>query len=114
MNVVGGLKLQDPGADLTVLAALISSQLNKPLPKQSCYIGEIGLTGEVRPVPFLEFRIEEAKKLGFKHLVLPERNRSQLENVDKNLKIVWVKNVYELVHTIVDSADRAPHPELGF
>jgi len=65
LNVAGGLKISEPAADLAVAAALISAVKNKPVPPSSIYFGEIGLTGEVRPVSHSELRFKEAEKLGF-------------------------------------------------
>ena len=65
LNVAGGLKITEPAADLAVAAALISALKNRPVPVSSIYFGEIGLTGEVRPVSHSELRLKEAEKLGF-------------------------------------------------
>ncbi|MBY0463221.1 MAG: DNA repair protein RadA [Alphaproteobacteria bacterium] len=65
LNVAGGLKITEPAADLAVAAALISAIKNQPVPSSSIYFGEIGLTGEVRPVSHSELRFKEAEKLGF-------------------------------------------------
>lgn len=65
LNVAGGLKITEPAADLAVAAALISAVKNRPVPSSSIYFGEIGLTGEVRPVSHSELRFKEAEKLGF-------------------------------------------------
>ncbi|MGE3973168.1 MAG: DNA repair protein RadA [Bdellovibrionales bacterium] len=98
VNVVGGLKLMEPAADLAVAAALISSEKGLPVDPQSCYFGEIGLSGEVRAVPFADLRIKEAAKLGFSKFYLPASNRKRLFDVPQNLvdKIIWVKNIGQL------------------
>jgi DNA repair protein RadA/Sms len=71
LNIAGGLKINDTAADLAVVAALASSLKDKPIPEKSLYIGEVGLGGEVRRIPFLKQRLNEAEKMGFKHAVLP-------------------------------------------
>ncbi len=71
LNVAGGLKINDTAADLAVIAALASSLKDKPVPEKSLYVGEVGLGGEVRRVPFLKQRLNEAEKMGFKNAVLP-------------------------------------------
>jgi len=71
LNIAGGLKINDTAADLAVVAALASSLKDKPIAEKSLYIGEVGLGGEVRRIPFLKQRLSEAEKMGFKHAVLP-------------------------------------------
>ncbi|HEX4297567.1 MAG TPA: magnesium chelatase domain-containing protein, partial [Devosia sp.] len=69
LNVAGGLKVNEPAADLAVAAALISSLSNSPLPPEAVYFGEISLAGGVRPVVHAALRLREAQKLGFKSAV---------------------------------------------
>ncbi len=71
LNVVGGLRVNEPGADLAVICALISALKNKALPNETVIIGEVGLSGEVRKVSRLDARLTEAEKLGFKHAIIP-------------------------------------------
>lgn len=71
LNVVGGLRIQEPAADLAVAAALLSCVKNKPIPREWVIFGEIGLSGEIRPVSQTEARLKEANKLGFSHALLP-------------------------------------------
>ena len=72
VNTVGGVRVDDPGVDLAVIAALASSFVDKPLPSDLVVIGEVGLTGEVRSVSQPEARVREAVRLGFTHLVVPK------------------------------------------
>ena len=71
VNVVGGMKINDPSCDLGVLMAIASSFLQKTIPSDTCYIGEVGLSGEIRTVSQMDKRVKEAKKLGFKNVVTP-------------------------------------------
>ena len=71
LNVAGGLRINEPAADLAVAAALISSMSGKPLPRQSIVFGEISLSGAVRPVSQSELRLKEAAKLGFQQAFAP-------------------------------------------
>jgi DNA repair protein RadA/Sms len=73
LNVAGGLKISEPAADLAVAAALVSSLTGVPVPKETVVFGEIGLSGEVRPVGHTEQRLKEAAKLGFTRALVPER-----------------------------------------
>jgi DNA repair protein RadA/Sms len=75
INAVGGVKIDEPGADLPVLLAIVSSLRNRPLPAKHVVFGEIGLAGEVRPVQRGQERLREAAKLGFTHAIVPKANR---------------------------------------
>ncbi|MES2854946.1 MAG: DNA repair protein RadA [Bdellovibrionota bacterium] len=98
INVVGGLRLIEPAADLAVAAALISTEREEEIDAKTCFFGEIGLTGEIRAVSFADGRLREADKLGFKRFVMPASNKKNLQDVDDELKkqIVWVKDVHDL------------------
>jgi DNA repair protein RadA/Sms len=71
VSVAGGLKLSDPGIDLSLALAIVSNALNISLPPRSLVIGELGLSGEIRPVSSLDLRIKEAHRLGFEKVVVP-------------------------------------------
>ena len=84
VNVTGGLRITEPAADLGITSAMISSLLNKPVKAGTAIFGEIGLTGEIRPVPRADLRIMEAERLGFKTCIVPEdrqckRKRSKIQ-----------------------------------
>jgi DNA repair protein RadA/Sms len=98
INVVGGLKLMEPAADLAVAAAILSTEGRKELDAKTVFFGEIGLTGEVRGVSFVETRMKEADKLGFTHFVIPFSNKKHLGdfNISKEKKISYIRNVKEL------------------
>jgi DNA repair protein RadA/Sms len=74
INAVGGVRIEEPAADLAVLAAIVSSIRNKPLPRGMVAFGEVGLAGEVRPAPRGQERLREAAKLGFASAVIPRAN----------------------------------------
>ncbi len=84
LNVAGGLRIQEPAADLAVAAALISSLTDTPLPKNTILFGEIALSGEIRPTGHADSRLREAQKLGFTSALLPKA--SQVENTHLSLK----------------------------
>lgn len=98
VNVVGGMKLDEPSSDLGIALAVVSSYRNIPLPKDLVAIGEIGLTGEVRAVSSVEKRVKEAEKLGFKTCIIPENSRKQLK-YKGNINIIGVTNVAEAIKT---------------
>ena len=74
VNVVGGLRISETGVDLALLLAVLSSLRNKPLPQELIVFGEVGLSGEIRPVPSGQERLREAAKHGFKHAIIPKGN----------------------------------------
>ena len=78
LNVAGGLRIQEPAADLAAAAALVSSLVNAPLPTDAVYFGEISLSGAVRPVAQTSARLKEAAKLGFGRAILPESARGEV------------------------------------
>lgn len=96
LNIAGGLKVQEPAADLGIVAAVISGYLNIPISNDICFSGEVGLTGEVRAVSNLERRISEAKKMGFKTIVVPQM---KIENT-YNMNVKKIKNIVELMNVL--------------
>ena len=88
LNVAGGLRIQEPAADLAAAAALVSSLANAPLPADAVYFGEVSLSGAVRPVAQAPARLKEAAKLGFTRAIVPEAARG--EAGDAGLKITEV------------------------
>lgn len=98
-NVVGGLKLTEPSCDLALMAALISSELQIPLPASSCFFGEIGLTGEVRASNLALERVKEAIKLGFKNIYLPASNEKYLDLKEAGAtqtQMHWIQDIAQL------------------
>lgn len=94
INVVGGIKLNEPAIDLGVILAAASSFKNIPIPKDTIAIGEVGLTGEVRSINLIEKRMKEAEKLGFKCCLIPESNKKLLKEPFK-LDIIGVKDIID-------------------
>ncbi len=84
LNIVGGLKVTEPAIDLAVALAIISAFRNKPISKDTIAIGEIGLGGEVRSVINLEKRVQEAKKLGFKNIIIPKKQNNSIQVTEVN------------------------------
>lgn len=95
LNIAGGTTLKDTGGDLSVISALISSYKNLILPANLIIIGEVGLTGEVRPVSFFSNRYAEAVRQGFKKFIIPQ---SQIDKISsQKTSIFSIKNIYELL-----------------
>ena len=99
LNVVSGLKINEPAIDLGIIAATVSSFKNIPIDKKTVVLGEVGLTGEIRSVNLIEKRIKEAEKLGFKKCIIPESNKKLLKESYK-LDIIGVSNVNEAMRTL--------------
>ena len=95
LNIAGGLRVSDPGVDLSVLAAVLSSNLDIAIDKRVCLTGEVGLSGEIRPVNRIEQRIAEAQKLGFKKIIVPEFNKNQLTKTNFKIEVIGVQKVEE-------------------
>lgn len=97
VNVAGGMRLTEPSADLGIMAAVSSSYLNKPIPRDCLLMGEVGLSGEVRAVSQAEARIKEAKMLGFKRCILPKRNREQLKDDNSGIELIGIQKASEIL-----------------
>ncbi|MBT5146976.1 MAG: DNA repair protein RadA [Flavobacteriales bacterium] len=98
LNLAGGLKIKDPANDLAVVAAILSSSLDLPLDRDTCYAGEVGLSGEIRPVARLEERMSEAARLGMKRMLVSGHGKPP--QVPKGLKIVAIKRVSDIQRVI--------------
>jgi DNA repair protein RadA/Sms len=95
VNLAGGLRVDDPALDLGLMAAIISSLEETPIQSQTVLIGEVGLSGEVRAVPYIDRRVSEAAKLGFTRVIVPGKNLKGLSEI-KNITIVGVDSLTEL------------------
>lgn len=94
LNIAGGLKVNDPAMDLAVISAVLSSSLDISIEKGICMTGEVGLSGEIRPVNRIEQRILEAEKLGFSKILVPQNNLKGFTS-KVNIEIVQVRKVEE-------------------
>jgi DNA repair protein RadA/Sms len=99
LNVAGGLRINEPAADMAAAAALVSSLANAPLPADAVYFGEVSLSGAIRPVAQTAARLKEAVKLGFKRAVIPEAARAEAAG-DSGLRTTTVANLASLVADI--------------
>jgi DNA repair protein RadA/Sms len=101
--VAGGLKVGEPAADLAAAAALVSSFVGQPLPRETVFFGEISLSGDIRPAPQAELRLKEAAKLGFTSAVVPAGTK--VEGIALQLKPI--RDVGELL-AFAGAEQRAP------
>ena len=97
VNVAGGIRLDEPSADLSIAMALISGITDRVIPENLIAFGEIGLLGEVRAVSHIEYRVKEAIRLGFTKIILPKKNLSQKVKVPDGVKLHGVENIYEVL-----------------
>ena len=100
VNLVGGLKVNDPAADLSVISAVASSVQDQLISDSVVLIGEVGLGGEVRSVSGLDTRINESKSLGFKTIIAPRSNVKRLKDLPKSIEIFGISNVVEAFHKL--------------
>lgn len=96
VNVTGGVRLTEPSADLAIVAALVSTARDRPVPADACFLGEVGLGGEIRPVTALERRLAEAARQGFRRVYLSDRSRLSGAGVE----IVSLDGVGELAQRL--------------
>ncbi len=95
LNIAGGLKVKDPAIDLPVITAVLSSNIDAAVEAGVCMTGEVGLSGEIRPVNRIEQRIGEAEKLGFKQILVPKQNLQGLDTKKYQIEIIPVRKVEE-------------------
>lgn len=100
INIPGGLSIKDPAADLGALISLVSLYKNVAISQKIAAVGELGLRGEIRKVFFIEKRLRELEKLGFKGVYVPEANRKEIERNNYKMKIIYLKNLEEFLERI--------------
>lgn len=100
LNIAGGLKVNDPALDLAVICAILSSNVDIAVPKRVCMSGEVGLSGEIRPITRIEQRIMEAEKLGMETIIIPRHNLKGVDTSRLKINIVEVSKVEEAFRTL--------------
>jgi DNA repair protein RadA/Sms len=95
LNIAGGLRVNDPAMDLSVISAILSSSLDIAIERETAMSGEVGLSGEIRPVNRIEQRILEAEKLGFKRIIIPQNNLKGFDTKKLDIQIKAVRKVEE-------------------
>ncbi len=101
LNVAGGIRLDEPSADLSIAMSLISGITDKVIPDNLIAFGELGLSGEVRAVSHIEYRVKEAVRLGFTKIILPQKNLTKSLSVPSGVELCGVSNIYQvLVHML--------------
>lgn len=100
LNIAGGLKVNDPALDLGVICAILSSNVDMVIPQSICMAGEIGLSGEIRPVTRIEQRILEAEKLGMSEIIIPRNNLKGIDTTRFKIKLTEVAKVEEAFRSL--------------
>jgi len=100
INIAGGLRSTDMGLDLSIIAAVLSSNVDTPIEAGWCMCGEVGLSGEVRPVSRIEQRVQEAEKLGFTHIIIPRHNMRAFSKKKPNIELHPVRKVEEALRAL--------------
>ena len=100
LNAMGGIKLNEPSADLAVCAALASAEKMQPVDKYTAIFGEVGLTGEVRAVNFADKRVNECVKMGFKRAIIPAKNMKACEKFKDKIELVPVSYVSQMIKAV--------------
>ena len=101
LNIAGGIRVTDPAIDLSVIAAVLSSNVDTGLERDVCMAGEVGLSGEIRPVSRIMQRIAEAEKLGFSRILIPSANLTGLNREHFKIEIVPVRRVEEALRQLL-------------
>lgn len=109
LNAMGGIRLNEPSADLAVCAALSSAERMIPVDQNTAVFGEVGLTGEVRGVSYADKRVNECLKMGFKRVILPAKNSKACEKFQKKIELVPVRYVSEMIKILFDHG--RPHAD---
>lgn len=99
VNLVGGLKIEEPAMDLGITCAIVSSLKDEPIAKEFAMIGEIGLGGEIRSVPHLDRRLTECKQMGFSKILVPKGNLKKMKSI-KNLEIIGVVSLNDAMEIL--------------
>ncbi len=100
LNIAGGLKVNDPALDLAVIGSVLSSNIDIPIPHTTCITGEVGLSGEIRPVGRIEQRIREAEKLGMDTILIPRGNLKGIDTSSFSIRIIEIAKVEEALRTL--------------
>ena len=101
INIIGGMKVLEPAIDLAILTSIVSSYKEINIPNNTVFIGEVGLTGEVRPINNIEKRIKEVSKLGYNNIYIPYKQKDSFKEEFSNINIMPIKNVKSLTEILL-------------
>lgn len=101
VNIAGGVRIDEPAIDLAIATGIYSSFKDIPIDSETVVLGEIGLSGEIRTISYIEKRLNEAIKLGFKKIVIPKNNLKSLKNSSKDIQIIGVERIKEAIDILI-------------
>ena len=104
VNVVGGMRIAEPAADLAIAAAIVSSAKNQPVRADAVLIGEVGLSGELRGANKISERLNEAAKLGFTMAVIPRVNQKTRESFPKSMQVIEARSLRDALKAVLLAA----------
>ena len=111
INVVGGLRLDEPACDLPIALALVSGLRDRPIPADLLAIGEIGLGGEIRSVIRLEDRIREAERMGFRKVLIPASSLEKLNSKKFKIRLIGAASILDALKALAEASPKAPRPD---
>ena len=111
INVVGGLKLDEPACDLPIALAMVSGLRDRPIPADLLAIGEIGLGGEIRSVIRLEDRLREAERMGFRRVIIPASSLEKLNPKKFKIQLIGASNILEALRALAETSPKAARPD---
>jgi len=100
LNLAGGIKVNDPALDLAVISAILSSNVDMTIPHSTCLTGEVGLSGEIRPIARIDQRLSEAERLGMQTIIIPKDNLKGVDTQNRNINIIEVSRVDQAFRTL--------------
>lgn len=101
VNIAGGVRIDEPAIDLAIATGIYSSFKDIPIDSETVVLGEIGLSGEIRTISYIEKRLNEAIKLGFKKILIPKNNLKSLKNSTKDIQIIGVERIKEAIEILI-------------
>jgi DNA repair protein RadA/Sms len=99
LNIAGGIKVNDPAIDLAIMSSVLSSNLDIPIGREVCFAGEMGLSGEIRPVSRIEQRIREASKMGFTKIYISKYHRN-ISLKDSKIEVIQAGKIENLIKSL--------------
>ena len=103
LNIAGGIRVSDPALDLGVVMAVLSSNIDAPIPSDTVFAGEVGLSGEIRAVSRIEQRVLEAEKLGFQQIFVPSGNKKALVKTPAHINVKFVSRIGDICRDLFGS-----------
>ena len=108
LNIAGGMRIDEPAADLAVALALLSGITDRLVPERLIAFGELGLSGEVRAISHIDYRVKEAARLGFTQILLPARCVGKSLNIPEGVEVIGVRNLVDVIRVLSRKREEPP------